>query len=146
MRGCDVIVPDDESHGAGDMDERIESVEEGQEVLVAVHEPLLDVEFSDEEQEAEDAEVFEGEEGDGVGLGCGPDSLAGEDFVGEDCGHAVEEVVEDPVEHFDEEGEFLEEAGVEMVLEAGGVGYGDLPEAAARARLWDLFLGAVEVL
>ena len=68
---------------------------------MAVHEPLLNVEFAEGEEEGDPRELFDFEDCEGVVLGCGPDTFSGEDFVGEDCGHTVEEVVEDPVEHFD---------------------------------------------
>lgn len=75
---------------------------------MAAHEPLLEVSFADWEEEAQPAKLLELENAEAVLLGDDPDALACKDPVGKNCGHAVEEVVEDPVEHLHQEREFLE--------------------------------------
>lgn len=62
-------------------------------------------------------------------LGGVPNALASENSIGQYGCHPVEEIVEDPVEHLDQEGKFLEEAAVDMLLEPGRVGGADHPQA-----------------
>ncbi len=54
-------------------------------------------------------------------LGYGPDRF-GKDLLREDLGHAVEEVGDDPVKHFDEEREFLKNAAVDVVGKSRSIG------------------------
>lgn len=85
---------------------------------MAMHEPLLDVLFADGKQETQPAELFDLEDGNSVLLSHGPDAGGGEYALGDDGGHAVEGVVDDPVEHLDEKGKPLQDATVQVVLEA----------------------------
>lgn len=73
MRRSNVVVPGDEADGAGDVDESVGSVEDGQSGLVAGHEPMLNAMFGKGEQETERAKLFEFEDGEAVGLGNLPD-------------------------------------------------------------------------
>ena len=121
MRRGDIVVPGDEANCTRDMDESIGSVENSQCGLVTGHEPMLDGMFGQGEEEANRAKLLELENGQAMGLGNSPDGL-GEDLLGEDLGHAVEEVGDDPIEHFDEKREFLKYATVDVVGKARGIG------------------------
>jgi hypothetical protein len=127
------VVPADEEDGTGDVDEGIDAVEEGEHVFVALHEELLHADFSEREEEFRPCAVLGVQDGDAVRFGDFPEAVGGEQHGDEELGGGIEAVVEGPVEHFDEEGEFLDEAAVVVVDEAGGVGrvYGHAADVAA---------------
>lgn len=69
----DVVIPGDEADSAGDVDESVSAVENGESGLVAGHEPMLNAVFGNGEEEAEGAELFEFENGEAVRFGDVPD-------------------------------------------------------------------------
>lgn len=73
VRRSDIVVPGDEADGAGNMDESIGSVENGQCGLMAGHEPMLDRMFSQGEEEAKGAILFELEDSQAMRFGYFPD-------------------------------------------------------------------------
>lgn len=132
-----MVVPGDEADGAGNVDEGVGAVEEGEGGLVAGHEPVLDAVFGHGEEEAQGAELLEFEDGEAVGFGNVPDGL-GEDLLGYCLCEAVEEVGNNPVEHFDQKGKFLEDAAVDVVGEAGGI-RGICRHSTKSPPLWKVF-------
>lgn len=112
------VVPADEEDGAGDVHERVGAVEKGENVLVAVHEEVLDADFGDGEEDFRPGFVFRVEDGDAVGFGDFPETVCGEEHCGEEFRAAVKAVVQTPVEHLDQEGELLDEAAVVVIDEA----------------------------
>lgn len=86
--------------------------------------------FPEGEEEGERGELLESEDAEGVFLGLGPD-CGGEEMLREDVRETVDGVGAEPVEDFEEEGEFVEDAGVQVVSETGGIGGANLCEAAA---------------
>ena len=113
-----VSLPDSDRN----VDERVSPVEDGQHVLVALPKKRLHGDLLDGEQEAEDAVVLQVEDGDAVLLRRLPDAVGGEDELTAGLDADVEEQVDGPVEHLDEEGEFLDEAAVPVVGVARGIG------------------------
>jgi hypothetical protein len=98
-------------------------------VLVPVHEPLLHALLLDGEQETQQPVVLGRQHGDAVVLRDVPDAAAGKQARRQHGRHAVKGVVDDPVEHLDQEGEALEDAAVDVVAEARRVGQGELGAA-----------------
>jgi hypothetical protein len=96
-------------------------VEESERVLMAMHEPLLHTALVNWEQKAQPAKLFKLQHCNTVSLGNVPYSRFREYTLRGDGGHAVESVVDDPVEHLYQKGELLEYATVKVVLESGGV-------------------------
>lgn len=139
MRRSNVVIPGDKADGAGDVNKSVCAVQDSEGGLVAGHKPVLNAVFGQGEEEAKGPKLFEFEDGETVGFGDVPDGF-GEDLLGDDLGEAVKEVGDDPVEHFDEEGEFLQDAAVDVVGETGGVG-GVYCHPAASSPLWEVFRG-----
>ena len=119
------------------MDQSVGAVEDGQCGLVIAHEPHLHVVFPPGEEELEGSVLLEFQDLQTVVFGDLP-YLLGEYLLGDDFRHAVEEVGNDPVEHLDEEGEFLEDAAVKVVRESGGI-RSVQSEAAESSPLWKVF-------
>lgn len=65
--------------------------------------------------------------------------------MGDDFGQAVEEVSNYPIEHFDEEGKFLQDAAMDVVGEAGGV-WSIHGQSAEFSSFWELFGGRDVIL
>lgn len=118
VRGGEVV-PADEEDGAGDVHEGVGAVEEGEDVGVAVHEEVLDADLGEGEEDLRPGGVFGVEDGDAVRFGDFPKAVGREEHCGEDFRGGVEAIVERPVEHLDQEGEFLDEAAVVVIDEAG---------------------------
>lgn len=72
MRGRQSVVPSNETDRTGDVDECIHLVEDGERILVTVHEPLLNVLLLNGEQNAQPAELLCFEYRKTVCLGNGP--------------------------------------------------------------------------
>nr|POE87950.1 hypothetical protein CFP56_11179 [Quercus suber] len=140
MRGRGVVVPRDEPDGAGDVDQGVDAVEDGEEMPVAVHEPLLHPDLVDGKEEGEGGELLELQHVEAVRLRHVPDACVFVELVGQICGHAVEGIVDDPVEHLDQEGEALQQARMQVVLEARAVGRHDGGQAAAGPDLGRMLL------
>ena len=101
---------------------------------MACEEPLLEGDFLDGEQESEEGVVLDPEDLEGMVLCEVPDVAAAREHVRCDRFRGgVGEEVEDPVEHFNEEGEFGQDARMKVVGESGGVGRMYSGEAAAGA-------------
>lgn len=120
MGGSDVVVPGNKANGAGDMDESVSSIEHGERVLMARHEPMLNAVLGEWKEKTQGPELFESEDVETVSLGNFPDGLR-KDLGGNDLGHTVEEVSDDPVEHFDQEREFLQSTAVDVIGKSGRV-------------------------
>ena len=144
MGRSDVVVPCYEADSTRDMDESVGSVEDGQSGLVTGHEPVLDAVLGKGEEEAERAVLFEFEDGETVGFGDVPDGL-GEDLLRKYFCQAVEEIGNYPVEHFNEKGEFLQDAAMDVVGKAGGVG-GIYGQPTASSSFWEFFRGGEVIL
>ena len=128
-----VVVPADEEDCCGDVDEGVGAVEEGEEVFVAVHEEVLDVDFSEREENLRPRGVFGVQNRDAVRFGHFPEAVGGEELRGEEFRTGVESEVEDPVKHLDQEREFLDKAAVVVINESRGVGCIDGHPAAVSA-------------
>lgn len=114
-----------------DMNKRVGPVENSQHGLVVSPEPHLDIDLSQREEEAERALVLEPKNSNAVVLGRLPNTIGGEDQFAGLLDADVEEQVDGPVEHLDQEGELLDEAAVPVVGEARGIGRRDDGAAAA---------------
>jgi hypothetical protein len=102
-------------YGSRNMDQCIRSIQDGQKGLMAIHEPLLDLDLRYWEQEAQPRELLKLQHGQRVVLGHIPDRGLREDGLGEDARAAVESVSDDPIEHLDQEGEPLQKSTVVVV-------------------------------
>lgn len=122
MIGGREVVPADEEDCSRDVDERVCAVEEGEYVFVTVHEEVLDIDFGEREENLGPCGVFGIQDGDAVLFGDFPETLGGEELCGEEFRAGVESVVENPVEHLDQEREFLDEAAMVVVDESRRVG------------------------
>jgi hypothetical protein len=106
---------------AWDVDQGVCAVQSGEEVLVSMHKPLLYTSLLDWKQEAQPAELLKLKHGYAVALCHFPDVRLAEDSLRSYGRHSIEGVVYDPVEHFYQEGVFLEDARKEIVSEARGI-------------------------
>ena len=88
---------------------------------MTVHEPQLDLSLADWEKNAERAELFEIEYCQSMRLRNFPDAGLGKDMLRHDRGHSVEQVVDYPVEHLDEEREALQDPAMNIVPESGAI-------------------------
>lgn len=68
---------------------------------------MLDLQFTEWEEEADQAVVLDPEDLDAVALGDVPNAGFREETLRGDFGASVEDIGEDPVEYFNEEREFL---------------------------------------
>ena len=134
MRGRDVVVPRYEAHGSWDVDESVGAVEDGQCRLMITHKPHLHVVFSPRKEELEWPVLFEFEHLQTMVFSHLP-YLLGEYLSGDDFRHAVEEVGDDPVEHFDQEGKLLEDTAVKVVCKSRGI-WSVQSEATESPPLW----------
>jgi hypothetical protein len=89
------------------VDQGVAFIQNGEEVLVAVHEPLLDAPLRDGEQEANRTELLCLQHRNTMRLRHTPDSGLCEDPLRGNRSHAVESVVDYPVKHLNEERESL---------------------------------------
>lgn len=105
---------------------------------MTVHEPLLDFHLSEGEQETKPTEFLYFQHRNPMGLCHVPDARFCKQSLGGDGGHAVEGIVDYPVKHFDEEGEPLEDAAVDVGAESRSVGHGEYA-AAPPANLGRMF-------
>lgn len=116
----DVVVPRNKTNSARYVDESISSVEHGEGSLMAGHEPMLNVVLGEWKEKAQGPELFELEDVEAVSLGDFPDGFR-KDLGRYDLSHTVEEVRDDPVEHFDQERELLQDTAVDVVGKSGCV-------------------------
>ncbi len=84
----------------------VSSVENRQSGLVPVHKPLLHVMLRPWEEKVQPAELFELQHSQAMIFRNLPDRF-GEYLLRENLGHAVEQICDDPVEHFNQERKFL---------------------------------------
>lgn len=96
------------------MDQGIRSVQNGQRSLMVTHEPLLHVMFSAREEDAQPTELLEIEHRQAMVLCYIPNGF-GKYLLGQDFGHTVKEVRDNPIKHLDQEGKFLQDSAVEVV-------------------------------
>lgn len=111
---------------SGYVDQRIALVQHCERVLVAMHEPLLHVSFPNWEEEPQHAILLSLQHRYAVLLCNIPYPPPSEQLARKYACHAVEGVVDDPVEHLVEKGETLEKATVYVVAEARRIWCGDL--------------------
>lgn len=95
--------------------EGIGPVEKCQAVLVAVHEPLLDVMFIEWKQKGKDRLVLKPQNPQAIILRHAPQLVLLKDSLADNLGHAVEQVGDDPVEHFHQEGKLLQDTAVNVI-------------------------------
>ena len=143
-RSCRVVVCDEAGRGR-DMDQGISAVENRQEPrspvseLGTVEEPALNAPFQPSFRPASVAgpeDGFELKNVETVVL-CGVPHLLTPAIVqlGKEVRQAVETKCDSPVEHFNEEGELLEDAGVQVLRELGSVWCVDAEKAKERSLL-----------
>lgn len=102
------------------MDQGIRSVQNVQRGLMAMHEPLLHVEFFPREEEAQPTEFLEIQHLQAVGLRYVPHGF-GKYHLRQNFGQTVKLIGDDPIKHLDQEGELLQESAVEVIGKACGV-------------------------
>ena len=118
----------------GNVNQRVRAVEKGQGGLMSVHEPLLHIMLRVREEKAQPAELFDLQHSQAVIFRDLPYRF-GEDFLRQNLGHAVEEICDDPVKHFNQEGKLLQDAAMQMVVELRGVwGMDDEPATSSTVR------------
>ena len=96
---------------AWDMNQRVDLVEEGHNLEVPIQEELLEADLGDGKEESERGVVLDGQDIDSVLLSQLSHLVASIFRVQRDANllrHGVCGVVEDPVEHLDQEGELLQ--------------------------------------
>lgn len=99
------------------MNNRVELVERREDGHVVLKEVLLDTDFREREEDAEDRVVLEPEDVECMLLRKLSDlvrALQGVQVLSDLLGHGVDDVVESPVEHLDQEGELLQDAAVDV--------------------------------
>lgn len=83
---------------------------------MVIQEELLKVDFADKEDEAQPRFMFDIKDQNAMVFGQLPETIVfGEEQLRQRFGDGVEGQIEDPVEHFDQEGEFLENATVPVI-------------------------------
>jgi len=109
-------------HSSRDVNQRIALVQHRKRILMSMHEPLLYVPLSDREQEPQEAKLLCFQYCNSVFLRYVPYSAPSEKLRRYDASHAVEGIVDNPVEHLNQEREALQYATVYMVAETRCVG------------------------
>lgn len=105
-------------YGSGDVDESVSLVQDGKSVLVAMHEPLLDLPLMQWKEKAQRAVLLSLQDSDTMLLCHIPDATLCKESLRSDRGEAVKGVVDDPVEHLVQKGKALKDAAVDVVAEA----------------------------
>lgn len=111
----------DSPNSARNMYQSVGPVENGEGILVFIHEPLLNASFLYRKQETQPAELLEFQYCYAMRLGNVPDTLSYKQFLRCNGCHPVESIVDDPIEHFDQEREFLEQPAMNVVFEARSI-------------------------
>jgi len=88
---------------------------------MVVHEPLLYVQLV-KEKAAEQSPSLKVQHSKSMAFGNFPDASISEYLLRQDGSHAIEQVVDDPVEHFQQEREALQYSAMHVVSESGCVG------------------------
>lgn len=99
------------------MDQRVQLVEGRKNALVVLKEVLLDAHLGEGEEYAESGVVLEPEDVQRMLLRKLGDLVRTLECVhvrGDLLGHGVDDIVEGPVEHLDQEGELLQDAAVQV--------------------------------
>ena len=122
------------------MNQRVSPVEDRQHIGVRRSEPHLYIGLPQRKQPAKGALLFEVEDGDGVVLGGLPNPIGSEYQLAGRFDADVEDQIDGPVEHLDEERELLYEAAVPIIRVARGVGCREA-DATAGALLGLMSLG-----
>lgn len=119
-----VVIPGQESHGAGDMDKRVYPIEKGHNAGMIGKEEPLEVGFSDRIEPFDNGGfVFGVEHPNAMFLGHFDDrDIRRGKRLGRGLCAGVEKVVQCPVEHFDQERESLQDSAVDVFREARRVG------------------------
>lgn len=100
-----------------DVDDGVELVERREDGHVVLKEVLLNTDLCEREEDAEDRLVLEPEDVECMLLRKLSDfvrTLQSVQVLGNLLGHGVDDVVESPVEHLDQEGELLQNATVDV--------------------------------
>lgn len=108
------------------MDERVDAIEKGHDRRVVAEEIALKVRFHDGEHPSKDRFVLEPENALAMSLGNFHHTLLGRSQPLRSCfRHGVEEIVDRPVEHLDQEGKFVQDSTVDVTGPARRVWRGD---------------------
>lgn len=107
---------------AWNVDQGISAIQKGERILMPMHEPLLHVPLFYGKQEREHPILLSLQHSDTVCLRDIPDVRLAKQPLRRNARHAVKSVVDDPVEHLDQEGEFLQHPAVDIALEPACVG------------------------
>jgi len=124
------------------VNKRVQLVECREDVLVVLKEVLLNSDLGEGEEDAEDGVVLEPEDVESVllsKLGDFVSALQSVHVGGNLLGHGVDDVVEGPVEHLDEKGEFLQDSAVQVSGESGSV-QRDAPDCLPLSQPGGLFV------
>ena len=107
-------------------------------MVLSIREPLLDASLLHREQETQPAELLEFQDCYAMRLGNVPSTPSCEQFLRYNGCHQIERIIDDPVEHLDQEREFLEQAAMNIVFEARST-WRVYPEAAPPPLLGRMF-------
>lgn len=89
---------------------------------MVIQEELLEVDLADKEDEAQPRFMLDIKDQNAMIFGQLPQTIVlGEEQLRQRFGDGVESQIEDPVEHFDQEGEFLENATVPVIGKPGRI-------------------------
>jgi len=111
-------------NGSRNVDKRVKLVECREDRLVVLKEVFLDSDFGEGEEDTEDRLVLEPQNVKSVFLSKLSDLVRTLESVhvrGDLLGHGVDDIVESPVEHLNEEGELLQDPAVQVSGKPGGV-------------------------
>lgn len=109
-------------YGAWDMDQRVDLVEEGHHLEMAIQEELLEADFGNGEEYVERSIVLEGQDVDAVFLSQLSYLIAAHPRVQRDADllrEGVCDIVQGPVEHLDQEGKLLQDPAGEVHARGG---------------------------
>lgn len=119
-----ILQRQDLRNSSRDVDKRVQLVERREDRLVVLKEVLLDSNLGEGEEDAEDRLVLKPQNVESVLLSKLSNLVRALQSVhvrGNLLGHGVDDVVEGPVEHLDEKGEFLQDPAVQVSGKSGGV-------------------------